>query len=175
MLHLQSSNISIIYTNNLDQIYHVKYKHPSKTEMNKEIHIDSVGCSYQGFFVCFFLLNHDFIMMFRKRVYTGTVTYWLGISWNSCLTLTTQLFSTFCLQSQVKKKWISRWPQNSVCKNSSYLWILLDLNLDVDITTNIYIDLHNPNKWKLILRNKNTAFTSFKSSFLSSSQPLQQQ
>lgn len=138
--------------------------------MSKEIRINSVGCLCQGFFCVLFLLNHDFIIMFRKRVYTGTVAYWLGISCNSCLTLTTQLFSTFCLQSQVKKKWISTWLQNSVCRNSSYLWTLLDLNLDVDITTNIDIDLHNPNKWKLI-----TAFTSFKSTFLSSSQPLQQQ
>lgn len=102
--------------------------------------------------------------MFRKRVYTGTATYWLSISWNSCLALTTQLFPTFCLQSQIKKKRISTWPQNSVCRNSSYLSIFLDLNLDVDITTNIYTNLYNPNKWKLILRNKNTAFTSFKSS-----------
>lgn len=102
--------------------------------------------------------------MFRKRVYTGTATYWLSISWNSCLALTTQLFPTFCLQRQIKKKWISTWPQNSVCRNSSYLSILLDLNLDVDITTNIYTNLYNPNTWKLMLRNNNAAFTSFKSS-----------
>lgn len=72
--------------------------------MSKETHIDSVSCSFQGFFGVVVLLNHDFIIMFRKCVYTGTATYWLGISWKSCLALTTQLFPTFCLQRQVKKK-----------------------------------------------------------------------
>lgn len=85
----------------------------------------------------------------------------IGLAFRGNLVLLWQL--SFSLPSaskaKLKRSELAHGHRTKVCINSSNLWILLDINLDVDITTNNYVNLHNPNKWKLTLRNKNTAFT----------------